>query len=87
MVAITECWLGSFVVLQGIQTSIGKSHSDYIFVIFQGGWGSELPISPLDLHLTTVKWKWTYVSWVNRADSNLVLHYATSDQYIHWLLL
>ena len=30
-----ECWLGSFVVLQGIRTSIGKK--PYIFVIFQGG--------------------------------------------------
>ena len=32
-----ECWLGSLVVLQGIQTSIAKK--PYIFVIFQGGGG------------------------------------------------
>ena len=29
-----ECWLGSFVIFQGIQTSIAKK--PYIFVIFQG---------------------------------------------------
>ena len=37
-----KCWLGSFVVLQGIQTSIAKK--PYIFVIFQGRSG---PLSPL----------------------------------------
>ena len=45
---ITECWLGSFVVLQGIQTNIAKR--PYIFVIFQGG-GSGPPIPPLDSHM------------------------------------
>ena len=39
---ITECWLGSFVVLQGIQTSIAKR--PYIFVIFQGS-GPPIPLS------------------------------------------
>ena len=34
---ITECWLGSFVVLQGIQTSIAKR--PYIFCDFSGGGG------------------------------------------------
>ena len=38
-----ECWLGSFVVLQGIRASIAKK--PYIFVIFQGE-GQE-PLSPL----------------------------------------
>ena len=36
-----ECWLGSFVVLQGIKTSIAKQ--PYIFVIFQG---SRPPVPP-----------------------------------------
>ena len=35
MMANIECWLGSFVIFQGIRTSIGRKH--YIFVIFQGG--------------------------------------------------
>ena len=30
-----ECWLGSYVILQGIRTYIAKK--PYIFVIFQGG--------------------------------------------------
>ena len=30
-----ECWLGGFVIFQGIPTSIAKE--PYIFVIFQGG--------------------------------------------------
>ena len=38
-----ECWLGSFVIFQGIGTSIAKK--PYIIVIFQGGWGSD-PLSP-----------------------------------------
>ena len=32
-----ECWLGSFVIFQGIRTSISKK--TYIFVILQGGGG------------------------------------------------
>ena len=41
-----ECWLGSFVILQGIQTSI--ANKPYIFVIFQwgGGGGSRPPVPP-----------------------------------------
>ena len=46
---ITECWLGSFVVLQGIQTSIDKR--PYIFVIFQGGGGVRTHYPPLDPHM------------------------------------
>ena len=37
-----ECWLGSFVVLRGIRTSIAKK--PFIFVIFQGG--PDLPVPP-----------------------------------------
>ena len=38
-----ECWLGSFVVLQEIRSSIGKK--PYIFLIFQGGvWTPFLPL-------------------------------------------
>ena len=40
-----ECWLGSFVIFQGIRTSIAKK--PYIFVIFQGGGGGPDPLSPL----------------------------------------
>ena len=36
-----KCWLGSFVVLQGIRTSIAKEH--YVFEIFQGGSGPPCP--------------------------------------------
>ena len=32
---ILGCWLGSFVILQGLRTSIAKK--PYIFVIFRGG--------------------------------------------------
>ena len=39
-----EYWLGSFVVLQGIQTSIVKN--PYILVIFRGGGGPD-PMSPV----------------------------------------
>ena len=39
-----ECWLGSFMIFQGIQTSIAKK--PYIFVIFQGVGGTD-PLSPL----------------------------------------
>ena len=38
-----ECWLGSFVIFQGIRTSIAKK--PYIFVIFRG-FGP--PVFPLD---------------------------------------
>ena len=34
-----ECWLGSFVIFQGVRTSIAKKL--YIFVIFQGEGGSD----------------------------------------------
>ena len=36
-----ECWLGSFVALQGIRTSIAEK--PYMFVIFQGGGHDILP--------------------------------------------
>ena len=45
----TECWLVSFVVLQGIRTNIAKK--PYVFVIFQGGGGSGPPVPPLDSHM------------------------------------
>ena len=38
-----EFWLGSFMIVQGIRTSITKK--PYIFVIFQ--WGGGAPSSPL----------------------------------------
>ena len=37
MMANIECWLCSFVIIQGIRTSIGEKPS--IFVIFQGRGG------------------------------------------------
>ena len=40
-----ECWLGSFVIFQGIWTSIAKK--PYIFVIFQGGPDPLSPPPPL----------------------------------------
>ena len=40
-----ECWLGSFVIFQGIRASIAEK--PYIFVIFQG-WGVPDPLPPLD---------------------------------------
>ena len=36
-----ECLLGSFVIIQGIRTSIAMKH--YIFVVFQGGGGVSGP--------------------------------------------
>ena len=39
-----ECWLGSLVIFQGIQTSIARK--PYIFVVFQGGSGP--PVPPLE---------------------------------------
>ena len=44
-----ECWLGSFVIFQGIRTSIAKK--PYIFVIFQGG--PDPLSSPLDPPMST----------------------------------
>ena len=41
MMPNNECWLGSFVIFQGIRTSIAKK--PYIFVIFKGG---PEPLSP-----------------------------------------
>ena len=48
-----SCWLGSFVVLQGIQASIARK--SYIFVIFQGE-GPDLlfPISG-SVHVQTIE--------------------------------
>ena len=46
MMANIECWLGSFVIFQGIWTSIAKK--PFIFVIFQRG--SRPPVPPLDPH-------------------------------------
>ena len=44
-----ECWLGSFVIFQGIRTSIAKK--PYVFVIFfsgGGGGGPDPPVPPLN---------------------------------------
>ena len=41
-----ECWLGSFVIFQGMRTSIAQK--PYIFVIFQGGGGSGPSVTHLD---------------------------------------
>ena len=41
-----ECWLGSFVIFQGIWTSTAEK--PYIFVIFLGGGVSGPPVPPLD---------------------------------------
>ena len=40
-----ECWLGSFMIIQGILTSIAKK--PYIFVIFQAGGEVPDPLPPL----------------------------------------
>ena len=44
-----ECWLGSFLIFQGISTSIAKE--PYIFVIFQGRGGGGPLAPPLDPHM------------------------------------
>ena len=48
-----ECWLGSFVIFQGIWTSIAKI--PYFFFYFSGGGGGQDPLypppPPLDLHM------------------------------------
>ena len=44
-----ECWLGSFVIFQGIQTSIIKK--PFTSVIFQGGGWSRPPAPPLGPHM------------------------------------
>ena len=48
-----ECWPGSFVIFQRIQTSIAKK--PYIFLIFQGGGGPEPLSPPLDWRLKLYK--------------------------------
>ena len=50
---IIKCWLGSFLILQGIRASIAKE--PYIFVIFQ--WGPD-PLSPpsLDQRMMSPFW-------------------------------
>ena len=45
-----ECWLGSFVIFQGIRTSIAKK--PFIFVIFQGGPASSPPPLSGSAHVT-----------------------------------
>ena len=53
----TECWLGSFVIFQGIRTSIAKK--PYIFVINQG-WSRPLVPSPLWIHAWKMYWpRWS----------------------------
>ena len=48
-----ECLLGSFVIFQGIQTSIAKK--PFISVIFQGVGGLDhLSPPPLDPHMNTI---------------------------------
>ena len=42
-----ECWIGSFVIFQGIRTSIAKE--PYIFVFYQGG--PDPLYLPLDLRM------------------------------------
>ena len=39
-----ECWLGSFVIFQGIWIPISIVKKNYIFVIFRGGGGSRPPV-------------------------------------------
>ena len=66
-----ECWFGSFVIFQGIRTSVAKK--PYIFVIFQGG-GSEPPApSPplMDPHMT--QWPPTY-EWLRAVRQILIQH-------------
>ena len=58
-----ECWLGSFVIFQGIRTSIAKI--PYIFVIFQGGGGSESSVPPLDPHMNIIDTLYFYVLTVS----------------------
>ena len=49
-----ECWLGSFVIFQGIRTTIAKK--SYIFVIFKGVGGPDcLSPPPLDPLMNKVK--------------------------------
>ena len=48
-----ECWLGIFVLFQGIRTSIAKK--PYTFVIFQGGVGLPAAPSSLDPHMMLEK--------------------------------
>ena len=47
MMANIECLLGSFVIIQGIQTSIAMKH--YVFVVFKGVGGVWTP--PLNPHM------------------------------------
>ena len=50
-----KCWLGSFVIFQGVRTSIARK--PYIFVIFQGGGGSGPPVphpTLLDPHMIII---------------------------------
>ena len=46
-----KCWLGSFVIFQGIRTSIAKK--PYISVIFQWGGGGLDSLSPLWIRLNS----------------------------------
>ena len=51
-----ECWLGSFVIFQGIGTSIAKK--PYICVIFQRGGGVWTPCHPLWIHTSVCSILW-----------------------------
>ena len=39
-----ECWLGSFVIFQGIRTSIGKKPYMFFFIFHGGGFGPPVPL-------------------------------------------
>ena len=45
-----ECWHGSFVIFQGVRTSIAKK--PYIFCDFSGGGSGPPPLPPLDQRKT-----------------------------------
>ena len=78
MASNIECWLGSFVIFQGIWTSIAKK--PYIFVILQGRGWSGPPPPPLDppMHDIDCSFIFTIVSsvghllrWVSTCSNKL----------------
>ena len=46
------CWLGSFMIYQGIRSAPELQKKNYFFVIYQGGFGP--PVPPLDPHMSSM---------------------------------
>ena len=69
-----KCWLGSFVIFQGIRTSIAQK--PLFFVILQEGGGGGSPVPPLDPLMDSGPLKRPYYIYIYMIN----FHFRDSDQ-------